>query len=72
MKNKIITDLEGYKKLNDLQYRLACLERNKVNMSFEEYSREYSVLNHKIECHKARMDGKWKKATITYKYEGNG
>ena len=57
-------------KLNDLQCRLASLEREKDGMLYEGYMRERSALNHKIECLEARISGKWKKVNETYDCKG--
>ena len=61
-------------KLCDLHFSLDCLERNKEKMSFEDYMRERSLIMHKIECHNARVSGKWNNVpqTETYKNENNG
>ena len=61
-------------KLCDLHFHLDCLERNKDKMSFEDYMRERSLILHKIECHNARVSGRWNHVpqTENYKNENNG
>ena len=76
MRSKI--DTEQFRdldlKLCDLHFSLDCLERNKEKMSFEDYMRERSLIMHKIECHNARVSGKWNNIpkTETYKNESYG
>ena len=71
MRSKI--DTEQFKELDiklcDLHFHLDCLERNRDKMSFEDYTRERSLILHKIECHSARMSGRWNKVPTTYKNE---
>lgn len=62
--------VEVNRQLGELKYRLACLERMKEDMIFEDYMRERSILSHKIECLNARIEGRWKRIAKTYKCEG--
>lgn len=57
-------------KLCDLQYRLDCLEQMKSEMSYEDYLRERSFITYKMECHEARMEGRWNNVPTTYKSDG--
>lgn len=55
------------RRMCDLQYKLTCLEQEKNRMSFEEYMRERSLIIHKMECHRARLEGVWNRTPETYR-----
>ena len=47
----------------EIKKKICELRDNRLEMDFEEYTRQYSLLCYKLECAKAREAGRWEQGT---------
>ena len=49
--------------VSEIKQKIFELRDNRLEMDFEEYTRQYSLLCYKLECAKAREEGRWEQGT---------